>query len=202
MYFTYLNVYQFCLFVTLSLCFSCKNSTQDNSPISSSENSQQINPEGYIRPVGSAKQLLKIEQQIAQIMQIPNIDLQKDLVVQTIKDVKLFVAQHPRVAEAPKVLAQTAEFARGIGNTGEALNMYDRLATKFPNHKLSAAALFFQGFIMENEVGNLEVAKNKYTELIARFPDHEMAIDAKKALLNIGKSPAQLIKEFKANQEN
>ena len=61
--------------------------------------------------------------------------------------------------------------------------------------------LFFKGFVYENMLKDLDKARETYLQFIEKYPKDDFADDAQMALLNLGKTPEMLIKEFEARQK-
>ncbi|MBI3005149.1 MAG: hypothetical protein HYY49_06990 [Ignavibacteriales bacterium] len=69
------------------------------------------------------------------------------------------------------------------------------LVAKFPDHATCSNALFLTGFIYNNELKIYDSAKIAYQEFLKRFPASPLVGDAKFELENLGKDPAEIIKE-------
>ena len=70
------------------------------------------------------------------------------------------------------------------------------MCEKYPKYKLIEESYFLQASILDNYLNEDEKAKAVYEQLILLFPNSKYANDAKAAISNLGKSDADLIKEF------
>ncbi len=101
------------------------------------------------------------------------------------------------------VLLKAAGLAKNISDAKKSLELYKRVADGLPQHPKAPTALFMMGFVYENDLNDLEKAKATYESFLKQYPnDPDFADDAKSALAQLGRSPEDLIKEFKAKQEN
>jgi len=62
----------------------------------------------------------------------------------------------------------------------------------------TALAETLKAYIYENLLSNLGLAQKTYRDFLSLYPDHELSDDAEAALLNLGKSPEELVREFEA----
>jgi TolA-binding protein len=100
-------------------------------------------------------------------------------------------------------LFKAADLANGLHRPKEAIAIFDRLRTSFPNYRKAPAALFMQGFIYETAMGEKAEAKEKYKEFVQKYPDHKLAPSAQASLdqLNANISDEDLIKSFEAKNQ-
>ena len=73
--------------------------------------------------------------------------------------------------------------------------------TKFPDNPKTPVCLFFKAYIYENLISNFDKAKETYLLFIEKYPDNEFVKDARAALMNIGKTPDQLVREFEEKKK-
>lgn len=101
---------------------------------------------------------------------------------------------------APVFLIKTAQIAQSVNNIPQAKLVLDKCISDHSNFKNLPAALFLlaQLYDDENSYLNDEVhAKKLYKQIIDEYPKSDLVPSAKGALLQIGKTDAQLIEEFK-----
>lgn len=104
---------------------------------------------------------------------------------------------------APVFLIKTAQIAQSVNNIPQAKLVLDKCISDYSNFKNLPAALFLlaQLYDDENSYLNDEVqAKKLYKQIIEEYPKSDLVPSAKGALDHIGKTDAQLIKEF--NKKN
>ncbi len=101
-------------------------------------------------------------------------------------------------------LFKAGDLANGLGRPEEAITIYERLRTTFPDYRKSATALFMQAFIYETSLNDKEKAKAKYKEFIEKYPDHLLVPSAKATLdqLNANMTDEELIRLFEAKGNN
>ena len=107
-----------------------------------------------------------------------------------------FVDKHPQDTAASKYLYKALNLALGTSQGEKAMELADRTLNEYSQSDKIAETVFLKAFIYENLLSNLGLAQKTYRDFIARFPDHELADDAEAALVNLGKSPEELVREF------
>ena len=112
-----------------------------------------------------------------------------------------FVRRYPKDTLAPKYLFQAAGLAMTLGDGKRSLNLYEEFIMKFPENPKAPVCLFFKGYIYENMIANFDKAKETYLLFIEKYPDNEFVKDARVALMNIGKTPDQLVREFEEKKK-
>lgn len=101
---------------------------------------------------------------------------------------------------APVFLIKTAQIAQSVNNIPQAKLALDKCITDFPNFKNIPAALFLlaQLYDDENSYLNSEIeAQRLYNKIIKEYPKSDLVPSAKGALMLIGKSDAELLKQLK-----
>jgi tetratricopeptide (TPR) repeat protein len=100
-------------------------------------------------------------------------------------------------------LFKAGDLANGLRRPKEAIAIFERLRTSFPDYRKSAAALFMEGFIYETAMGDKEKAKEKYKEFIQKYPNHNLTASAQASLdqLNSNLTDEELIKSFEAKNK-
>ena len=112
-----------------------------------------------------------------------------------------FVKRFPKDTLAPKYLFQAAGLAMTMGDGKKSMALYDDFILKFPDNPKAPVCLFFKGYIYENLIANYDKAKETYLLFLEKYPDNEFSKDARVALMNIGKTPEQLVREFEDKQK-
>ena len=82
-----------------------------------------------------------------------------------------------------------------INNYLKAVEYYNELIDKFPNNQKTAEAIFMAGFICAENLRDFERARHYYKRFLKNYPDHELASSVQVELENLGKSPAEILKE-------
>ncbi|MBN8677475.1 MAG: tetratricopeptide repeat protein [Chitinophagales bacterium] len=98
------------------------------------------------------------------------------------------------------LMLKAAGLAKTVQQPQKAIEMYQKVVDKYPQHKKAPTALFMIGFVQENDLNQLDQAKTTYESFLAKYPnDPDFTDDAQNALKQLGKSPEELIKEFEQN---
>ncbi len=107
-----------------------------------------------------------------------------------------FANDFPGDSLAPDYLFKAGDVAMNTNRSNKAIELYDRIITKFSSYDKAPEALFLKGYVYENNLGRLDKAQAIYEEFIEKYPDNEFADDAEVSLKYLGKSPEELIEIF------
>ncbi len=107
-----------------------------------------------------------------------------------------YTITYPNDSITPDFLFKSGEIATAIQQYPQAYSHYKTVCEKYPKYKLIEESYFLQASILDNYLNEDEKAKAVYEQLILLFPNSKYANDAKAAISNLGKSDADLIKEF------
>jgi len=108
-----------------------------------------------------------------------------------------FAEKYPDDELAPEYLFKAGQRCNVINEHQEALRLFQLLRQKYPKHKMAEEALFLQGYVYENSLHDLENAKKIYEEFINQYPKSELTEDAQLALVNLGKTPEEILESMK-----
>jgi outer membrane protein assembly factor BamD (BamD/ComL family) len=109
-----------------------------------------------------------------------------------------FVAKNPKDSLSPGFLFKAANLAMNSENGPRALELFDQYMKDYPDQPKASLCLFFKAFIYENKMKNLDKARETYLLFIEKYPNDDFANDAKLAIVNLGKTPEMIIREFEA----
>ena len=112
-----------------------------------------------------------------------------------------FIKDHPKDSLSPGFLFKAANISMNSGDGPKAIKFFDQYLQDYPDSPKAALCLFFKAFIYENIMQNLDKARETYLLFIEKYPSDDFAKDAKMALMNLGKSPDALIREFDAKRK-
>ena len=112
-----------------------------------------------------------------------------------------YAEKYPDDTNGVEFLFKAASFYEFMNKPLKSISMYEKVYDRYPNYSKRPYALFMQGLIFEDKVGNLEVAKIKYHKFLAEYPNHPIAKDVKLALMQLGKTPDQIMAEIMAAQQ-
>jgi tetratricopeptide (TPR) repeat protein len=107
-----------------------------------------------------------------------------------------FVSAFPEDSLCGAFVFKSAEILTARGKYESALEKYKMIENKYDRFKLYPEALFQQASLLDNYLGRDGAARMIYEKVIDRFPKSTLAADARAAILNLGKTDEQLIKEF------
>ncbi|MDZ7741781.1 MAG: tetratricopeptide repeat protein [Bacteroidota bacterium] len=107
----------------------------------------------------------------------------------------------PEDSMSPDYLFRAADISMNIFESGQAIDLYNRIINNYPEYEKVPQCVFLKAFVYENNLNDLNSAKKYYKEFLAKYPDDEFADDAEMSLQNLGKSPEELIKEFEAKMK-
>jgi outer membrane protein assembly factor BamD (BamD/ComL family) len=109
-----------------------------------------------------------------------------------------FIREHPKDSLSPGYLFKAANITMNSENGAEALTLFDQYLNDYPDQPKAPMCLFFKAFIYENLIRNLDKARETYLLFIEKYPSDDFTNDAKLALMNLGKSPDMIVREFEA----
>lgn len=104
--------------------------------------------------------------------------------------------------KGPEYLYKAAAVNRGLNNPLEAILIYDRILTKYPDYERNPEVAFLTGFTYEADLREPERAKEAYAHVIELYPDDKWAIEAKSRLQTIDMTDEELIKSFKEKNKS
>lgn len=79
----------------------------------------------------------------------------------------------------PEMLFKAGEVAYNLpDNEDVAMEYFQRLAIKFPQHERAPYAVFYRGLIYDNRWNDKEKSAEVWEEFLVRYPSHELANDA------------------------
>ena len=184
--------YFFYALVALFL-FSCQETSTTSQPKEKSSIEKSENPKQKL--IDEVKVLEK------KLMSSKDKELDKPTAYELIAKSEAWVNQYPDHPQTPDVAFKAADVARGLGDFGLAIKLWEKVYQKYPDYKKAPEALFLMAFTYENDVNQPKIAKKYFEKFITLHPKHELVPQVKTVLKNIGKSPEELIKSFqnKAN---
>lgn len=108
-----------------------------------------------------------------------------------------YVNENPEAEDAPNWLFKALEIAVGYLEPQKAIEIGEKLFENYPDYDKTPVGMFMLGtMVYEDKLGELGKAKMLYEKLIADYPDSEFAPVAQQAILNLGKTPEEIIREF------
>lgn len=140
--------------------------------------------------------LAQIEALEKKLYQDSLMTLNRDIAINVSDLYILFADKFPDEEKAPEFLFKAATIHNTLLLFDQAVHLYKKLYTNYPDNKKAPVCLFLCGFISENYLHNIERAKSEYTLFLNKFPRHELAKDVSFSIQHLGKSDLDLIREF------
>lgn len=112
-----------------------------------------------------------------------------------------FIKKYPQDSLSPGYLFKAANITMNSGNGSRAITLFEQYMRDYPDKPKASLCLFFKAFIYENHMHDLDKARETYLLFIEKYPADDFVNDAKLAIMNLGKSPDMLIREFEAKQK-
>jgi outer membrane protein assembly factor BamD (BamD/ComL family) len=107
-----------------------------------------------------------------------------------------FQENFPDDPEAPEYLFKAADLSISLSWGESAIAILDEFLQFYPNHKRAAEALFYKGFVYDNQINDDVKAGEFYRAFLKKYPDNAFAPSVQASLKNLGKSDEELIREF------
>jgi outer membrane protein assembly factor BamD (BamD/ComL family) len=107
-----------------------------------------------------------------------------------------FIERWPSDTITPSFVFKAANVAMNAGNGGKAIGYFNRYLQSWPDKPRAPLCLFFKAFVYENVIHDIEQARENYVLFIEKYPSNEFNKDAQLALMNLGKTPEQMVREF------
>lgn len=111
-----------------------------------------------------------------------------------------YATAHPEDKRSPEWLLKAAETARNINKHDQAIAIYDKVMTSFPDYEKAPQALFLKAFTIDDNMNRKDEAKVLYEEFLSKYPTDDFAESAKFMLKNLNKTDAQIIEEFEKSR--
>jgi TolA-binding protein len=111
---------------------------------------------------------------------------------------EMFIKEHPKDSLSPGYLFKAANIVMNSGDGPRALKLFDQYMTNYPDKPKASLCMFFKAFVYENVMQDLDKARETYLLFIEKYPSDDFTKDAKMALMNLGKTPDMLVREFEA----
>ena len=108
-----------------------------------------------------------------------------------------YVEQHPEAEDAPEWLFKALNLSFQFKEPQESIELLDKLTEKYPTYKNTPVAMFMvASLVYEEKLGELGKARMLYEKLIAEYPDNDFVPSAQQSIINLGKTPDEIIREF------
>ncbi len=98
--------------------------------------------------------------------------------------------------EAPEYLFKAANISINLGWGESAVKILEKFLEKFPENAKAPEALFFLGFVYDNQINDDAKAGDYYKQFLKKYPAHTFAKDAEASIKNLGKTDEELMREF------
>lgn len=113
-----------------------------------------------------------------------------------------FTTNYKNDSLTPEMLYKAAQVSVAIDRNLQSLDFLENIIQNYSeNENLLAEVYVYKGFIYETEFNDLVNARKYYSIFLTKFPNHHLYESIYQNLQVLGKTPEQLIEEFK-KQEN
>jgi outer membrane protein assembly factor BamD (BamD/ComL family) len=107
-----------------------------------------------------------------------------------------FAMKFAEEPEAPEYLFKAANISINLGWGESAVKILNKFLEKFPEHTRAPEAMFFLGFVYDNQINDDAKAGDYYQQFLKKYPSHTFAKDAEASIKNLGKTDEELMREF------
>ena len=107
-----------------------------------------------------------------------------------------YVGAYPADENNPAYYFKIAQSANALNEPSVAVRYLDTFMTRHPEHPRVPDALLLKGYTYENIAHDKDKALECYEDFIVKYPGHPSAEQAKLAIVQIDKTPEELVKEF------
>ena len=107
-----------------------------------------------------------------------------------------FAMNFPEEPEAPEYLFKAANISINLGWGESAVKILEKFLEKFTENAKAPEALFFLGFVYDNQINDDAKAGDYYKQFLKKYPAHTFAKDAEASIKNLGKTDEELMREF------
>ena len=111
-----------------------------------------------------------------------------------------FITRFPSDSLAPVYLFKAANLAIALGDGNKALTLLDQFISGYPDHPKTPVCAFFKGYVYENILKDLVKARESYMAYIQKYPNDVFVKDARMAIMNLGKTSDEIVREFEEQQ--
>jgi outer membrane protein assembly factor BamD (BamD/ComL family) len=190
----------FILVYTVSLLTACQNNslkeTKTDTVNTATDSSVELSAAGSYSTNNCVALFNKAKQMDSTIM--AKMDMDVALANKAIKLFTDYAFYCESDSLSPVFLIKTAQIAASINNPNQAKVVLDRCINNYPKFKNKPAAIFLLAQLYDEptQLNNEEEAKRLYEKLIYDYPKTEWAVNAKAALILIGKTDQEIINEF------
>jgi hypothetical protein len=113
-----------------------------------------------------------------------------------------FANRFPSDSLAPEYLFKRAQFLQYMHFYTDCITAYQRIVSEYPNHRHGAFSMFVQGFLYDSELQLTDSARLYYKTFLKKHPSHPLAKDVDLLLLQLGKSPDELVAGFRSSADS
>jgi tetratricopeptide (TPR) repeat protein len=148
------------------------------------------------------KALTEIDQLNEQLLQEETMAVNIEIAQELVEAHQNFLKNHADSAQMPEHLMKLGDlYANALQLPVKGLFYFQEVHREFPDYEKAAVALFYQGFILENQMANQEAAKEVYEEFLRLYPSHELAETVSLSIQQLGIPLEDLIKQFETQQQ-
>lgn len=118
-----------------------------------------------------------------------------------IRQYEQFSIENPDDELTPSFLFKAGDLSMGMKKAHRAVSFFDQIIDNYPEYDKAPYSMFLKAFIYEDQLKDFDKAREGYEDFIEKYPDHDMAEAAAFSIMNLGKSPEELIREFELKND-
>ncbi|HBS87507.1 MAG: hypothetical protein A2W91_00425 [Bacteroidetes bacterium GWF2_38_335] len=145
------------------------------------------------KPEADKSQIVKeITELENQVMDVPDPEKVSKLIAKYLEFEKAFEGD----TAIPEYLFKAAVWSKNLMKSREAIKIFDRIITSFPDYKKVPMCLFYKAMVFGDDIGDFKTAKELYLLFLEKYPNHDFAQSAKASIENLGLTPEELVAKW------
>ncbi len=113
-----------------------------------------------------------------------------------------YYSNFPDSSKTPDLLFKGGDVARGMGKFSKAIDYWETLWTKYPQHTKASDALFLQAFTYDGDLSDVPEAEKHYNLYLEKYPDTEMATQVELLISMLGKNEDQILEMLQQKNDS
>ncbi|GAB4257192.1 MAG: hypothetical protein Kow0079_14360 [Vicingaceae bacterium] len=179
-------------FVIIGFTVACSNSNNNEQATDEVEQNKELTKEDLITNIENLESKLYANKD----------KYDTKLALEVLDAYKAFLKKYPSDEKSPAYTFKAGEIAMSLNKSQEAIAFFTRVNDNYKEFDKSSYALFLTAFVYDTQVKDYTQARKYYEAFINKYPNHELIDDAKASLQNLGKTPEELIEEFKKKNQS
>ena len=150
---------------------------------------------------GSRKDLLNLIGELEE-KSMKNVDkFDTAMAMALVKNYDKFASEFEEDELSPVYLFKAGEMSMALHKPALSISYYNKIISDYPDFDKVPYCMFLKGFVYDEQLKDYDNARKAYEAFIEKYPNHDMTEAARFSIRNLGKSPEDLIEEFKKNSD-